>query len=143
MQGFRGRPASVARRVRVSRRAYLAVPLTAVALAIGANATAPAQSLSDQKASLEAKVAAETRRIDATGAGLAQAQGRLAVLNERVALRTSQMRQAESDLVNARVRLAKLEQRAATATRILSDNLVDSYKSGSPTLVDVVLNSNG
>jgi cell wall-associated NlpC family hydrolase len=126
-----------------SRRHLLAVPLAAAVFAIGADGTAPAQSLSAKREALQAQVAAETRRIEATSAGLADAEARLSELNERVALRTSQMRQAQSDLVNARIALAKLERRAEESTRTLSANLVDTYKAGEPSLVNVVLDSNG
>ncbi len=110
-------------------------------------AAAPAQtSLTEQRdaaASLRARVAAESRRIAATTAGLEQAQARLGRLDRRVSARVTQLRQAQEDLVAARVRLSRLQKRSSQATDILSRNLIDSYKAGKPNIVTVVLDSNG
>jgi len=131
-----------------ARFRHLAVTaLAASALAVGATGTSPAQSsLSDQRAaaeSLRAQVAAESRRIAATRAGLADAQRRLGALDARVARRVAQVRQAQDDLVRTRVRLTRLQRRAAQATGVLSANLVDSYKAGEPSVVTVVLDAKG
>jgi cell wall-associated NlpC family hydrolase len=121
--------------------------IVAAALTLGVTAPATAQtSLSAQRdaaASLRAKVAAESRRIAATSAGLADAQRRLGTLDGRVAQRTAELRRAQNDLVLARVHLSRLEKRSGQATDILTSNLVDSYKAGKPNIVTVVLDSQG
>ena len=43
----------------------------------------------------------------------------------------------------ARIRLTRLQRREIQARRTLADNLAAAYKSGKPTIVTVVLNSNG
>ncbi len=125
-------------------RRALILPALAAALA---PAAAPAQtSLSAQRdaaTALRARVAAESRRIATTSAGLADAQRRLGALDGRVAQRTAELRKAQDDLVNARVRLSKLQKRSTQATGILSSNLLDSYKAGKPNIVTVVLDSQG
>jgi cell wall-associated NlpC family hydrolase len=126
------------------RRAFILAAIGAGALSVGGSTTAPAQqSLSEQRSSLRAQVAAESRRIAATSAGLADAQRRLAALNARVARRTAQLREAQADLVRARIRLTQLEDRAREATGVLEANLVDAYKAGRPNIVTVVLDSGG
>ena len=131
----------------VRRRQLILAVLAATALTAGPSTTAPAQtSLEGQRdaaRSLQAAVAAESRRIAATSAGLADAQRRLSALDLRVGRRVTQLREAQDELVRARVRLSKLIQRSEVATRTLSANLVDSYKAGKPNLVTVVLDSQG
>jgi peptidoglycan hydrolase CwlO-like protein len=143
MQDIQQAATSVAPSLRRRRALILAV----VAVTVGASAPAPAQSsLTSQRnaaASLRAQVAAESRRIAATSAGLADAQRRLGVLDARVATRVTQLRKAQDELVRARVHLTRLEQRAAQATNVLSANLIDSYKAGKPNIVTVVLDSKG
>jgi peptidoglycan hydrolase CwlO-like protein len=128
-----------------ARRFLLAVPMAAIAFVTGATAVAPAQTstLTAQKNALQARVNAETARLNATSAGVADAQGRLATINARVAQRTQQLRDAEAGLVRARARLSQLETRSALATKTLSANLVDSYKAGTPNIVNVVLDAHG
>lgn len=129
------------------RRATLTAALSAAALTVGTGATAPAQtSLSAQRDAaqqLRAQVAAESRRIAGTTAGLQDAQRRLGSLDVRVQTRVAQLEKAQDDLVAARIRLSKLQKRSATATDVLSANLRDSYKVGKPSVVTVVLNSKG
>ncbi len=129
------------------RRAFILAAIGAGALSAGGLENAPAQqSLSAQRdaaASLRAQVAAESRRIAATAAGLADAQRRLGALDTRVATRLRELRQAQADLIRARVRLTQLQNRAQKAADVLSANLVDAYKAGKPNIVTVVLDSDG
>jgi septal ring factor EnvC (AmiA/AmiB activator) len=128
------------------RRALILAAISAGALA-GGSATAPAQtSLSAQRdaaARLRAQVAAESRRIAATSAGLADAQRRLGALDSRVAARLTELRQAQDELIRTRIRLTRLENRAKEADETLSANLIENYKAGKPNVVTVVLDSTG
>ncbi|MEA2124646.1 MAG: hypothetical protein QOI80_1428 [Solirubrobacteraceae bacterium] len=146
MQDFPNAPATVARSLR-RRRALILAVIGAGALTVGGSATAPAQSsLSAQRdaaARLRAQVAAESRKIAATSAGLADAQRRLGALDARVTARLTELRRAQDQLVRTRVRLTRLEKRSAEATDTLSANLVDNYKAGKPNIVTVVLDSQG
>lgn len=115
-----------------------------VLLAGGVGAPARGQSgLRDQAAKLKAAVAAQERKIDATRDGLAVAQARLAVLQTRAARRQTQLDDTQTRLVRARIRLTTLERKEARAERMLAENLVSSYKGGTPNFVTVVMNADG
>jgi cell wall-associated NlpC family hydrolase len=90
---------------------------------------------------LRAAIGAETARITATAAGLAQAQRRLGVLDARARARQTQLASAQDRLIRSRIRLSRLQRREATAKRTLSDNLVAQYKAGKPQLVTIVFNA--
>ena len=125
----------------------LAALLGVVALVAGSSPPARGQaSLESQRAAadeLRAAVAAESRRIAATGAGIADAERRLAVVTARVQRRQAQLDQTQDRLVRARVRLSRLQRREAQAKRTLAENLAASYKGGRPSFVTVVLDANG
>jgi peptidoglycan hydrolase CwlO-like protein len=131
------------------RRALLAALGTAIALAVLAVLTLPASgqvSLSGQQAAaarLRAAVAAESRKISATGAGLADAQARLTRLEGQVSRRQGQVADAQDKLVRARIRLTKLQVKAALAQKTLAQNLVAAYKTPAPDLVGVAVEANG
>jgi cell wall-associated NlpC family hydrolase len=118
----------------------------AALLAGGASAPAHGQGLAGQRAAaakLKAAVTAEERRIAATREGLAQAQARLAVLQTRATKRQTQLDDTQTRLVRARVHLTTLERKEAKAQKLLAENLVSSYKGGTPSFVSVVLNADG
>ncbi len=123
------------------------LPLALVALlAGGAGATAQGQGLSGQRAAaarLKAAVAAEESKIAATREGLASAQARLNVLQARANTRQTQLDDTQTELVRARVHLTKLERKEAKAEKLLAQNLVSSYKDGTPSFVGVVMNADG
>ena len=125
----------------------LAALLGVVALVAGSSPPARGQaSLESQRAAadeLRAADAAESRRIAATGAGIADAERRLAVVTARVQRRQAQLDQTQDRLVRARVRLSRLQRREAQAKRTLAENLAASYKGGRPSFVTVVLDANG
>ena len=124
-------------------RQLTALAFLTATLAVAPTAESPAQSLSDKREALRSQVAEESRRIAATGAGLADAEARLAVIDARVTRLITALREAQDELVVTRARLAKLERRAAEADATLSANLVDNYKAGEPNVVTVVLDSDG
>jgi cell wall-associated NlpC family hydrolase len=121
--------------------------MIAAALAVAVGSPTPTHAGITAKraeaARLRAAVNAETARINATSAGLADAQRRLAALEARAQRRTNQTVDAQNRLVLARIHLTRLERKAATATRLLSDNLVANYKAGEPNVVSVVLDAHG
>ncbi|HET6550974.1 MAG TPA: hypothetical protein VFG79_21090, partial [Solirubrobacter sp.] len=86
---------------------------------------------------------AEDARIARTRDGLADAERRLAVLDDRLNRRRTQLDDTQTRLVRARVRLTRLERKQARAQRLLAENLRAGYKSGQPTFVTVVLNADG
>jgi cell wall-associated NlpC family hydrolase len=123
------------------------LPLALVALlAGGAGTTAEGQGLSGERAAaakLKAAVAAEEAKISATREGLAQAQARLSALQARAARRQTQLDDTQTKLVGARIHLTKLERKEAKAEAQLAENLVSSYKGGTPNFVGVVMNATG
>jgi peptidoglycan hydrolase CwlO-like protein len=132
--------------VRLPARRLLVIVIAAGALAAAAVPGAWSQDLAGQRAladRLRSDVAAESARIAATNAGLADAERRLGVLVARVQERQAQLDDTQNRLIRARIRLTRLERREARAQRALSVNLVAAYKAGQPDLVTVVLNSNG
>ena len=106
-------------------------------LAIGASTVASGQAdLAGQRNAatrLRASVEAETRRIAATQAGVADAERRLAGLTARAEERQAQLDEAQDDLIRLRIRLTDLEQRETKAKDALGNNLVASYKADEPT----------
>lgn len=130
------------------RRATIACG-AATLLALGA--VAPAQGdlqgrIADRQASartLEAAIAAESRRIQATNDGLAQARRRLAALQAREQARRSELQRVQRDLLAARERLTRLENRMRVSSAALARSLVAAYEGDRPDLASVVLEARG
>jgi peptidoglycan hydrolase CwlO-like protein len=119
---------------------------TALAGLLVADNPAQSQTIAGQQAradSLRAAVRAESRRIAATADGIAEAEGRLRVLDARVAKRQQQARDAQDRLIAARVRLTRLERNADEYKKTLATNLVAAYKTPTPDLLGVAVEAKG
>jgi cell wall-associated NlpC family hydrolase len=119
---------------------------TALAGILLADNPAGSQTIAGQQAraeSLRAAVRAESRRIAATADGIAEAEGRLQVLDARVAKRQQQARDAQDRLITARVRLTRLERNADAYSKTLASNLVAAYKTPAPDLLGVAVEAKG
>jgi peptidoglycan hydrolase CwlO-like protein len=92
---------------------------------------------------LRAAIAAETRRINATGASVRQAEARLAAAQAELERRQAQLNAVRGQIIAARTRLEVLENRLHRAATALATNLVADYKNPQPDVVTVVLESNG
>ena len=92
---------------------------------------------------LRAAIAAETKRLAETNAGVRDAQARLSTLQADVEARERELAAAQQRVVAARDRLTQLENRLHRASTALSANLVASYKDPEPDVVTIVLESNG
>src|SRR4051812_29042809 len=92
---------------------------------------------------LKAAIAAETRRLEATNAGVQDAQARLSDLQAQVDASQAQLASSQRMVVAARNRLTRLENRLHDAATLLASNLVASYKNPEPDVVSVVLDSHG
>jgi cell wall-associated NlpC family hydrolase len=135
-------------RCRARRRLLAGLTVTAVCLL-----WSPVSSLGDlhqdlasrsQDASrLRAAIAAETRRIDATSAGVREAEARLTALQADLDTREAQLAAVQRRIVAARNRLTGLENRLHRAATLLAANLVASYKDGTPDVMTVILESDG
>jgi cell wall-associated NlpC family hydrolase len=131
-----------------TKLAVIAVLLALAALAAALLGSGPArgQTLAGQQATaqdLRAAVRAESRRIAATAEGIAEAEGRLAVLDARVAKRQAQARDAQDRLIAARVRLTRLERNADEYRKTLATNLLAAYKTPAPDLLGVAVEAKG
>jgi cell wall-associated NlpC family hydrolase len=105
-----------------------------------------ARDLSARRAtvtSLQAQIAAETRRINATGESVRQAQARLAAAQAELERRQAELNAVRADIVSARQRLEVLENRLHRASTALEANLIADYKNPAPDVVTVVLESHG
>jgi peptidoglycan hydrolase CwlO-like protein len=100
-------------------------------------------SRSEAASALREAIAAETRRIEATGVGVRQAQARLDELQARVAERQAQLASVQRRIVAARERLTRLENRMQDAARALSAHLIAVYKDERPDFLTVVVNARG
>jgi peptidoglycan hydrolase CwlO-like protein len=119
---------------------------TALAGILLADNPAQSQTIAGQQAraeSLRAAVRAESRRIAATADGIAEAEGRLRVLDARVAKRQEQARDAQDRLIGARVRLTRLERNADEYKKTLATNLIAAYKTPAPDLLGVAVEAKG
>ena len=94
-------------------------------------------------AQLRASIATETKRIQSTSAGVAQAQARLARLQGQLSEREAQLVSIQGEIVAARKRLERLENRLHDAAQALAANLIASYKDEDPDVITVVLESHG
>ena len=92
---------------------------------------------------LRAAIAAETRRIGATSAGVREARVRLSELQARVDANEARLAAVQHSLIAARDRLTRLENRLHQATTLLAANLVASYKDDTPDMMTVILASHG
>ena len=92
---------------------------------------------------LRAAVAAETRKIQSSSAGLARAQAQLTRLQAAAAQEQAQLRAVDDALARARDHLTKLISRQHRATAALRDNLVNGYRNPAPDLVSVIISAHG
>jgi peptidoglycan hydrolase CwlO-like protein len=92
---------------------------------------------------LRAAIAAETRRLDATAAGVHDAHVRLSALQTRAQSLQAQLGAAQHRLIAARDRLTRLENRLHKATTLLAANLVASYKDDNPDMITLIFNADG
>jgi peptidoglycan hydrolase CwlO-like protein len=92
---------------------------------------------------LRGQIDADSRQIQSTDHGLANARTRLSALQTSLDDRVSQLRKVQGELIRSRDHLIDLENRLQLATRALSANLVAGYEGAKPNLITVILNSHG
>lgn len=122
----------------------LLVAIAYVALAAGS--PAPVRGQTEQQASsraqqLKAEVAAETRKIGRTQAGINSAQSRLDAINTVLDREQTRLKDTTQRIVAARTRIERLENRMHRATVLLQRNLVARYENGPPDLVSVIVHA--
>jgi peptidoglycan hydrolase CwlO-like protein len=94
-------------------------------------------------ASLQTQISADEAQIKQTQGGLDAAQARLTDLQGQLNDREAQLRAVQTSLLAARDHLVALENRLRVASRALAANLVATYETGQPNLVNVILDSHG
>ncbi len=94
-------------------------------------------------ASLQDQINAQTSQIERTANGVASAQQRLSSVQSQLDEHVAQLRQVQTQALTAKWHLVTLEKRLQVASTDLASNLREAYESGSPNLVDVILNAHG
>ena len=94
-------------------------------------------------AALQTQIDAEAAQIEKTKGGVAAAQAKLDSVTAALDAHIAELRQVQTDLMTARDQLLTLETKLHIAARYLAANLRSEYETGSPNLVDVILNAHG
>jgi peptidoglycan hydrolase CwlO-like protein len=81
--------------------------------------------------------------IDKLDGQISLVQGREQAVTEELANDRAKLRAVHGQLLRERARLVALRAKLAAARRLLAKQLVSGYEAGTPTLVSVVLSSNG
>jgi septal ring factor EnvC (AmiA/AmiB activator) len=92
---------------------------------------------------LSGAVSAASSRLAQLGSSIAGLQRQIARIQADLDAKRAELLKLRAELDAARARLAQLEAYEAHAEAVLSQQLVNSYESGSPDLVHVVLESTG
>jgi peptidoglycan hydrolase CwlO-like protein len=137
---------------RTRRFRYAAPTAVLVALAAALHATAGhgAVSLSDrvsagqqQAGRLSGQIQAETNKIQGYEGTIGSLEGRLSVIERSVVAQEQQLSRVRGQLSAARSRLTLLERDYVRDRQVLAAQLLARYESPPPTIVDVIVDSNG
>jgi peptidoglycan hydrolase CwlO-like protein len=115
----------------------------AVAISADADLSSKINAKQNRAEKLRADVAAESARIRASSAGLAQAQRRLRAIQADAAAQQAKLDRIEAALTKARNRLTRLVARQHQATDALRANLQAAYRNPQPDIVSVVIEAKG
>jgi peptidoglycan hydrolase CwlO-like protein len=94
-------------------------------------------------ASLQDQISSETSQIEKTAGGVATAKQNLVAVQEDLEQHVTELQQVQTQVMQARDRLLALEKRLRLASKDLAANLRTAYESGSPSVVDAILNAHG
>ena len=94
-------------------------------------------------ASLQSQISAESAQISKTANGVAVATANLQIAQAKLVAQDQQLTHVQGELMAARDRLLALEQKLHLASDYLQANLRADYESGTPNIVDVILNAHG
>jgi peptidoglycan hydrolase CwlO-like protein len=124
--------------------------LVALATALAPSASHGAASLSDrvsagqqQAGALSARIQAESSKIQGYEGTIGSLQGRLSVIERSVIAQEQQLSRVRAQLSAARNRLTLLVRDYARDRQVLATQLLARYESPPPTIVDVIVDSNG
>jgi peptidoglycan hydrolase CwlO-like protein len=136
------------RRAWPARAAGLAA-LSATVLGLGLTGTSSGDLQSkitatrSATASLQSEIAADSRQINHTDAGIHAAEVQLASVQADLNRRIGELRTVQTQLIAARDHLVALENRLRVAIAALATNLRASYEGAQPDLMTVILQSHG
>ena len=131
------------------RRTIVAALVAAVAVVtVGASASrgdlAGRYAENQQHASqLESAIQADSTAIHSYEGSISTLQARLATVQRRLAVQEGLLAQVRLELTRARDRVAELQVQYARDRRLLAQELVANYETPPPSLMDVVLTSDG
>ncbi|HWE58209.1 MAG TPA: hypothetical protein VG228_00825 [Solirubrobacteraceae bacterium] len=94
-------------------------------------------------ASLQSQINAASAQIGKTANGVAAARANLEIAQAKLVAQDQQLTHVQQELMSARDQLLALEQKLHLASDYLAANLRASYESGTPNIVDVILNAHG
>ncbi|HEX4010321.1 MAG TPA: hypothetical protein VHX62_09950 [Solirubrobacteraceae bacterium] len=137
--------------IKTSWSLRLAAAAVVCATMLGSGLTAPSsgdlQSQIDSTRSaagaLKQQIATDSAQIANTTNGLNNARDRLANVQSQLDHRVDQLKIVQGTLIQTRDHLVDLENELHTATSALASNLVSSYENGQPSLMTVILSSQG
>jgi len=92
---------------------------------------------------LSGAVASATGHLHQLDGSIASLQRRISALEADLEAKRAELLRIQSELDAARIRLKQLEARQAYAQQVLMKQLVNSYESGNPDLVSVILEAHG
>ncbi len=110
----------------------------------GAPTSSSRYSAHQQRAGqLQSAIQSDTTRIHGFEGTIASLQARLNIVERSLAIQERLLGRVRDDLTRSRRRLTYLRARYATARRVLATQLIADYETPPPTIVDVVVNSQG
>ena len=129
----------------------LTLASTAVAAVLGgvviASSSADLQSQINANkqaaASLQSQINSESAQITKTANGVATARANLGIAQAKLVAQDQALTHVQTELMAARDELLALERKLHLASDYLAANLRADYETGSPNLVDVILNAHG
>ena len=101
------------------------------------------QASKNAAANLQSQINSESAQIAKTAGGVAAARAQLATIQNELDQHILELRAVQNKLMLAKEQLISLENKLYLSTKYLAANLRAAYESGSPNLVDVVLNAHG
>ena len=138
------RVASVRGRRRIAAALVAAVAVVAVGASASRGDLASRYAEHQQQASqLRSTIHAETTAIQSYQGSISALQARLAIVQRRLDVEEGLLAQVRLELTRARDRVAELRVQYARDRRLLAQQLVANYETPPPSLMDVVLTSNG
>jgi peptidoglycan hydrolase CwlO-like protein len=130
-------------------RSLFAVPVLAIATAVTTAGVSHGDLASRYQAGqqhasqLQSQIHADSTKIQGFEGTLSSLQARLTVVQRSLTIQQQLLAQVTSELSAARARLGRLERQYASDRRMLASQLLADYESPSPTLTQVIVESQG